>query len=93
MVIQGRIDILGEKEEIVTALLEEHGLQKVKGSYEYLMSLHMRSLTKERSEMLIREAANLREELNTLSGKSPESLWLEELEELQECLNASIPKL
>ncbi|XP_078344630.1 DNA topoisomerase 2-alpha-like isoform X1 [Oculina patagonica] len=48
--------------------------------FNYLLSMSMLSLSREKKEELLKERDNKMEELETLRGKSPQDLWLEDLE-------------
>ena len=91
-VVDGTVDLRGEKEEEIASKLESMELVKVKGSYEYLFTMHMRSLTKERSEQLMTSARKLESELRELETKRPEDLWVADLTELESYLHASTSK-
>ena len=91
-VVDGTVDLRGEREEEIVKKLEEMDLVRVKGSYEYLFTLHMRSLTKERSEQLMMTARKLDLQLAELKRKNPEELWIEELVELEAYLDTPSSK-
>ena len=69
--------------------LDEFGLRRLKGeppSFEYLTTMPMRSLTKERVEELQKRYADKQVELATLMEKTPSMMWKEELLKLKEYL-------
>jgi len=55
--------------------------------YEYLLGMKIWSLTFERAEELRRQRAEKAGEVDTLEGTSPESIWLTDLDVIDEVLN------
>ncbi|KAI5191735.1 DNA topoisomerase II [Nematocida sp. AWRm77] len=64
--------------------MEEKEYQKKDGSFEYLLSMSISSLTKEKMEKLAEEARKKTEEYLDLKGKTIEMLWRSDISELLE---------
>lgn len=52
--------------------------------FNYLLSMSLLSLSREKKEELLKERDNKAEELEVLRGKSPQMLWLEDLDQFQD---------
>ena len=62
------------------SLLEQHGYQTIKGSYDYIMRLPVSSFTKEVSDKHVAEMETIRAEIARLQTTNAEQLWLADLE-------------
>ncbi len=62
---------------------DERPFLKVDDSYDYLLNMPMRSLTKERADELDERAQAARLKVNELKGKTEVNLWTEDLESLK----------
>ena len=62
------------------SLLEQHGYQTIKGSYDYIMRLPVSSFTKEVSDKHVAEMETIRAEIARLKSTNAEKLWLADLE-------------
>jgi DNA topoisomerase-2 len=71
-----------EKDEIVNEL-EKREFAKIDGDYDYLLSLQIRSITKENIAKLEKEHYSLVTSIAELTAKSEKSMWIEELEALE----------
>ena len=64
------------------SLLEQHGYQTIKGSYDYIMRLPVSSFTKEVSDKHVAEMETIRAEIARLQTTNAEKLWLADLQAL-----------
>ena len=64
------------------SLLEQHGYQTIKGSYDYIMRLPVSSFTKEVSDKHIAEMETLKAEITRLQAATAAGLWLADLQAL-----------
>ena len=88
-VLDDKLDLRNKPEAQLDLELDEFGLRRLKGeppSFEYLTTMPMRSLTKERVEELQKRYADKQVELATLMEKTPSMMWKEELLKLKEYL-------
>lgn len=86
-VLAGDIDLRNKPEEDVDSELDLYGLRRLVGeppSYDYLVSMQMRSQTKERVEELRKRLADKQQELGILEGRLPTEIWESELVELRQ---------
>lgn len=58
-----------------------------KPSYDYLMSMRLYTLTRERVEELLKTCKDKQDELAVLKGKTPRDLWVEDLDEFTRVYN------
>lgn len=83
-VVDKEID-MHQSDEALEALLESRGLERLAyegkdPSYEYLLSMQMRSMTESRLAELAQEEEKLRKQIKTLKKKTPKDLWREDLD-------------
>jgi DNA topoisomerase-2 len=71
-------------------LVVEDGNSELKGGYDYLLSMPLWSLTKERVEALENDKKTKEGELNALLKKSPKDLWNDDLEAFLEKWEAEL---
>ena len=89
--IKGVIDksiIISNKsdEDIVKQLEKNEKIIKVNDSYDFLLNMPMKSITKVQYEKLKETIKALKEELTILKNKTIETLWLEDLIDLKSSL-------
>jgi hypothetical protein len=89
MVINNKIEIRNKKKIYIENILEENNfpkLQKTKDeniSYDYLLSMPLWNLTKEKIDELRKQKENKETEYNILLNKTNIDIWLEELDILE----------
>ena len=81
-VIAGDIPLLGIKGADLDALLAEREYASIDGGYGYLTRLHVSTLTAERASAMEKEAQDKELELRALRATTEQSMWLDELDEL-----------
>ena len=74
-----------KKDDIVKELTSKH-YDKMNGSYDYLLSMSIYSLTKEKLEELAKELETKKEQLEYYKNITPEELWLDEIASLEAVL-------
>ena len=84
MVIAGKLDIMKLAEEGLVEQMEDLGFNKKDGSYDYLLSMPVRTLTADNAAKTGQRCVVKRNEHDGLSRMSPESIWVAELVELEE---------
>jgi hypothetical protein len=72
-------DLKRKTQEECVALLEAQKFVSIDG-YDYLLDLPFRSLTKQTAQKHQDALESLKKEIKTLESKSPEDLWLSDLE-------------
>ena len=85
-VVSGTLSVHGRPVNQVTNDLEQMEFDKHDGSFEYLLGLSLRSLTKERVQQLNQEYVSKSTELETLRGKTLQVMWGEDLDALESAL-------
>ena len=84
--VNEEIKILNVEEEKIIAQLDKMDLVKVDGSYDYLINMRIRSLTKSKIEELKKQEEIKFAEYNSLLEKTPKELWKEDLKKLKKSL-------
>jgi benzoyl-CoA reductase/2-hydroxyglutaryl-CoA dehydratase subunit BcrC/BadD/HgdB len=64
-------------------LLDGQKFDRIKGSFDYLMDLPIKSLTLKNAQKQENDLEELRKKIAELENKTPSSLWLEDLEKLK----------
>ena len=97
-IIEEDIIIFKKDDEEIYKELEEFDLPKISKvnfdelkeddtkTYDYLLNLSVRTMTKKKVEELSKQADNKTKELEELKNKKPKDLWIEDLDELQKVL-------
>ena len=89
-VIAGEIKLLGVKNAALISALTVRKFMKNSDNYSYLTELPVSSLTEEKRERLVTEAALKRKELADLEGKTIGQLWSEDLNALALAIERSV---
>jgi DNA topoisomerase-2 len=84
----GLIEIHRVKIQTVREMLESRGYPKKDGSYTYLLGLSLSTLTLESLAAIEREIKDCTENLDTLKNSTPNDLWIADIRELVDSLNA-----
>ena len=71
-----------QDEEFVKKLLEEKHFDTIDKSYDYLLLMPMKQLTKANVEKIAKEIEAKKNELENTVKKTVEEMWLEDLEEI-----------
>ena len=91
MITEGKLQVNNKKKSEIEIKLEEFEFPRLgknrdddKVSYDYLLSLPIYNLTKEKIDELKKQSGDKETEYSTLKEMTVESIWLSELEQLQE---------
>ena len=76
-----------KKDDIIKQLEKIEKIQKVDGSYDYLLRIPIYQLTKEKIDELKEEIKNKKAEYDKVKNETIENMWLEDLKELKKVLN------
>ena len=95
----GKKLIMNQKDDKLEADMLNFGLKKLRPrklvyesdignendteSFEYLLSMQMRSMTKNKLDKLKEEIDKIENDLNVLKGKTPKDIWLEDLDKFE----------
>lgn len=82
-IIDNKIKVFRVKKNIVIEKLEKLEFDKENDSFEYLLKMSVDSFTEEEIKKLNNKRDNLTLEMNKLEKKTPEIIWLEELDNLE----------
>jgi DNA topoisomerase-2 len=77
--LNGVIDLRKKKTDEVATLLEGLKYDRIDGEYNYLVKMPMDSVTEENVARIMKETADTNVAIDTLEKKSVESIWHEEL--------------
>ena len=90
-VIDGRIVVANSPKKTIVAAIQAEGIKTVKGSYEYLLSMPIYSLTKEKYNSLLKKGLEKEAERNKVENTSPKDMYLTDLKDLRKHLKKSSP--
>jgi DNA topoisomerase-2 len=84
--LNGTIDLRKKKKELVIAMLEEKGYDKIDNDeeYKYLVKMPMDSVTEENVEKLLKDKGNKETELETIRNTTVYQMWKSELDTLKD---------
>lgn len=86
-IVEDKIIVNKRKRDNIIAQLEKFDkIQKVDGSYDYLLAMNISSLTFEKMEELKKQIEDGKEEYKKTKETSIQDMWLADLKELQKCL-------
>ena len=88
-ILKDTIDLRRKTKDVVIALLIDHKYDTLDDDQEfkYLVKMPMDSVTQENYDRLIKEEGDKLAELKILNSKSESTIWLEELDKLEEGYN------
>ncbi len=94
MVVEKKLEINNKKKQEIEEKLEKSKFPKIgrtkddtKVSYDYLLTMPIYNLTQEKIEELKRQQEDKETEYNDLNGKTPETIWVDELDILESKYN------
>jgi len=85
-ILEGKMDLRKKTKDEIHTMLESHQFDKMDQStapYEYLVKMRMDSVSKENVERILKERDETQHNLSILREKSIQTIWLEELNELE----------
>lgn len=86
-VIENKIIIQKRNEHDISIELDEKKFEKVDGSFAFLLSLQLRTLTKESVEKIKNDVQAKQDKLDELKSKDAKEFWIEDLD----CLENKLP--
>ena len=86
MVIKGELKINNRKKDLIETDLIKKKFDKIDDSFNYLLSMAIYSLTKEKVDELSAQAKNKQNEFKTLKRTKHQDLWLKDLEEIKKLI-------
>ena len=89
-VLEDEIDLRKKKNSVIVSLLEDMEFDKVDDNYSYLIKMPMDSVSEENVEKIMKERDELHVMLDKLKNTTVETIWLSELEKLEEEYNKFI---
>lgn len=84
--LDGTLKIARQSNEHVEQQLCDRNFDKQKNSFDYLLSMAIRSLTKTRIDAMTSECKSKKKEHDEISAKSQYTLWLDDLEKIKKLL-------
>ena len=84
--LEDKIDLRRKKSIEINELLTEHNYDKYENSYSYLVKMPMESVNEENVNKLKNKYENIKSEIDILSNKTIQEIYLGELTELKESL-------
>jgi len=81
-IIKNVIDLRQKTDEQIISLLESRKFEKESESYDYLLNMTMKSVSKTNSEKIKKDYLEKRKELEKIKNTTEKEMWVEELNEL-----------
>lgn len=81
-VVSGELELRNKKNEVIIKSLHKMELDQINGSYNYLLSMPMSSMSKERVDEIKKLKRSNDDKLKESSKKTVEAMWLEDLDAL-----------
>lgn len=85
-IIEGKLKVNNVPKKTIVLYLQTANYDEVDGSYNYLLSMPIYSLTKERFEELLNQEADKEKEKKIIEGTDPKEMYLNDLEALKKSL-------
>lgn len=89
LIIDGKLKLNNRPKQDIVADLEKIKFDKRSSSYDYLLTMPIHSLTKERYEQLLKEVEIKTAELETVKGRQPIDMYKDDLQELKKSLKSN----
>ena len=80
------LDLRKKKKEEIYQILKDKKYDKLDDNYNYLLKMHMDSVTSENVESLIKQYNNIETQLNTVKNTTVEQMWINELNKLKDTI-------
>jgi DNA topoisomerase-2 len=84
MVVEKKLEINNKKKLEIESQLEKNKFPRIDDSYNYLLTMPIYNLTNEKIEELKKQENEKQTEFNSLKEKTPDKLWLYDLNILEE---------
>ena len=81
--IDKKIDIINQDDVVINEQLEKLEYPKIDNTYDYLLNMAIRTLTKKRIDELNNSLDNKQKEYDDLFKKNEKDLWMEDLEKFK----------
>lgn len=88
-VVESRIKVANTKKSDIILKIKEEGILEVEGSYDYLLSMAIYTLTQEKYSELLERLARKEEELVKIKATAPRDFYLTDLAELRKSLSSA----
>ena len=86
MIIKGKLKINNVPRKEIIQVLENEKFDLIDGSYNYLLSMQISSLTREKFEELMKLEEEKKKDLNTVRSLDPKDMYREDLKELKKAI-------
>lgn len=86
MIIKGKLKINNIPRKEIIQVLENEKFDLIEGSYNYLLSMQISSLTREKFEELMKLEEEKKKYLNTVCSLDPKDMYREDLKELKRAI-------
>ena len=87
-ILNDTLDLRKKKKEEIYQILKDKKYDKLEDNYNYLLKMHMDSVTSENVESLIKQYNNIENQLNTIKKTSVENIWINELNKLKDTIQS-----
>ena len=82
-IMNDNLNIMNIQESKIQEQLIHEGYDKVNGTYDYLLGMHIRTFTQEKVDKLNEDMIGLKKQIKVLKNTKEKDIWLKELKELE----------
>lgn len=86
-IVSGKIKLQKMKTDDILVFLKNNKIGKKNNSYDYLLNMSIREMTKENIDKLLTKINKIKKDIEELNNKTPEDLWISDLSELKNLIN------
>ena len=87
-ILNDTLDLRKKKKEEIYQILKTKKYDKLDDNYNYLLKMHMDSVSSENVESLIKQYNNIENQLNNIKKTSVENMWINELNKLKDTIQS-----
>ncbi len=81
------VDDLNQEDEVVEMMLLSHNFVKIDNSFDYILSMGLKSLTLRRLENIRKDIKKVQDKIDELEKKDIKNIWLDELSDFEKAYN------
>lgn len=82
-VISNKISVMNQKEDVIIKYLEDNNFDKEDGTYSYLLSLQVRTFTREKVDSFKDDIKKKKSDIKRIQSTSEKDMWISELDEFE----------
>jgi len=91
-ILDKQLVVNGEKKNVLIKAMDDMGFDKQDGAYDYLLTMHIQTLTLEKYEELTKRVQAREKELDKIKKTAPEKMYREDLAQLKQQVQKTFTK-